>query len=92
MSYACISIHMETEDRGFLTNIDNGDVFEINNSTKMIFELCNGELSLKNIFECLKEKSNNEDFEISEQDMLDIATFFVDNKICYVQPCSSNRS
>lgn len=34
-----ISIHMKSDDEGFITNSDNGDVFEINRTTKLIFEM-----------------------------------------------------
>lgn len=83
-SYDCFSIHMGTDNDGYLTNCDNGDVFEINKTTKLIFEQCNGELSLHDIFKSLKKYSDDSDFEVSEQDILDLATFFVENQICYI--------
>lgn len=75
-------IHMENDECGYLTNCVNGDVFEINETTKIIFECCDGKKSIFDIYEFLKMNANSTDFDVTEQDVLGLAEFFVDNKIC----------
>ena len=75
-------IHMENKESGYLTNCVNGDVFEINETTKLIFECCDGEKTIFGIYEFLKRNADITDFDVTEQDVLELAEFFVDNQIC----------
>lgn len=77
-----ISIHMKNDDDGFITNSDNGDVFEINSTTKLIVEKCTGNLSLSEIYHKLKEENPDIEFEVTEHDIIELGKFLIENKIC----------
>lgn len=71
-----VSIHMNTTESGYITNIENGDVFEINDTTRAILELCMGQNTLDDIFKQLKQTATHNEFEVTEQDVLNLAEFF----------------
>ena len=78
-----ISFHMEDDGKGYLTNIENGDVFEINDSTKIIAEKMNGQDTIETIYLKLRKDHINTEFDITEDDMMEVCSFFVENGICY---------
>ena len=48
-----VSVHMENSDNGFLTDCESGDVYEINSTSHLIIEKCNGNNSLLEIYNFL---------------------------------------
>ena len=75
------TFHMKDEE-GFLMDCVDGDVYEINSTTKYILENCNGMYSLSEILQMLYDASESDEFEVVEEDMLEIANYFVTNNIC----------
>ena len=78
----CVSVRMINNDEGFLMNSENGDVFEINLTTKLIFDLVSTEMTIDEVYEALREKAGDSSFDVSKQDIIDIILFFVENDIC----------
>lgn len=77
-----ISVRMINDDEGYLMNSENGDVFEINSTTKLIFDLISEKMAIDQIYETLREKADDASFDVTKQDILDIVLFFVENHIC----------
>lgn len=75
------SFHMNSEE-GYLMDCIDGDVYEINSTTKYILENCNGKYSLSEIFQMLHEVNESDKFEVVEEDMFEMANYFVANNIC----------
>lgn len=72
-------------DNGFLMNCVNGDVYEINSTTQIILKECNGNNTLSDIFKILYNNKTDEEFEVVEEDIIEMAEFFVTNGICDIK-------
>lgn len=77
-----ISIHMMDKENGFLTNAVSGDVYQINYTSKMIIEKCNGSNSVTSIVQAVLEM-DSEHCLVSD-DIIEILKFMVDEGICTV--------
>jgi hypothetical protein len=75
-----ITIHMKNKDDGFITDCENGDVYEINETSKLIIDKCDGDNSLKEILDELIRIEGGSN--VDKQDMIEFATFLVENNIC----------
>ena len=77
-----ITIHMKDAEIGFITDCNNGDVFEINATTKIIIEKCNGKNTVKEIIEQVKTLDKEE--VIEEMDVFEILEYLTQNNLCQV--------
>ena len=81
---ACISIHKASEDIFVMTDTEEGDVYEINETTKIIWDyLCAG----KTPYEILKIihgfALNSEDIQIN--DIMNIVSFLCKNHLIEIK-------
>lgn len=77
------SFHMNDEE-GFLMDFVDGDVYEINSTTKYILEYCDGVHTLSEILQILYDICKTDKVEVTEEDMLEMADYFVVNNICKI--------
>ena len=79
--YICIRPDLQN-DKYWVMNVDNGDVFEINDTAETILSLCNGHFSLLDILSSFKEK--DEHCGLDEKDILEFAQYVVSCGICSI--------
>ena len=79
--YICVRTDMQN-NKCWVMNVDNGDVFEINDTAEMILRLCDGHFSLRDILSRFKEK--DEHCNLEENDILEFAQYVVNCGICSI--------
>lgn len=77
-----ISLHEISGDKYVLANCETGDVYEINDTTMIIWEKLNKGLSPNEITMQLKEIALNCE-NILKEDILSIVSFFIDNSLIH---------
>lgn len=76
------TFHMVESEKGFLMDCIAGDVYEINDTTQYILEKCDGTHSLSEILQMISNTNKGDECEITKEDILEIANFFIENSIC----------
>lgn len=75
-----VSVHMENPEKGFLTDCESGDVYEINSTSRLIIDKCDGNNSLLEIYNFLMGFDANST--INKDDIIDFANFLLESGLC----------
>lgn len=81
-----VAVHSLSEDKHMLTNSHNGDVFEINSTSKLIIDGIIENKTISDIWRTINAQDDDEN--ITVEDILSFIETLLENEICIL--CNKN--